>query len=243
MKIVAANWKLYKSPAQAREFFKHFIPRLEETSVEVVFFPSAFSLEAAATSLKTTSMILGAQNCYAKSEGAFTGENSAQVAKEIGARYILIGHSERRAIFAETDELIAQKVKMVQDLDLTPMLCIGETLQEREGQKTKAVLERQLKIGLSQASTQKSLVVAYEPVWAIGTGKVASIEQVAETHADVAQILKNLGFTETAILYGGSVKPDNAPALIQQKNVAGFLVGGASLEVESFAKIVEAAKV
>lgn len=243
MKIIAANWKLYKSPHQAREFLQSFVPRLEDTKAEVVLFPSALALDAVLTSLKGAKsgrVFVGVQNCYVKSEGAFTGENSAQVAKEMGATYMLIGHSERRTLFGETDEMIAEKVAVAQNLDLTPMLCIGETLQQREAGQTNAVLERQLKIGLAKATPQRSLVIAYEPVWAIGTGKVASLEQVAETHAAVAALLGQMDFADTAILYGGSVKPDNAAALIKIKDVNGFLVGGASLEVDSFAKIVEA---
>ena len=243
MKVIAANWKLYKSPQQARDFFKSFKEKIK-TSVneEIVFFPSAFCMEAVGESLRGSGIKFGAQNAYSKAEGAFTGENSASIAKELGATYILLGHSERRALFAEGNELIADKVAFVQSLALTPMLCIGETLQERESGKTNSVLEEQLRIGLSKADAQKPLVVAYEPVWAIGTGKVATPEQVAETHTAVAGLLEKFGFKNTAILYGGSVKPDNAGGLIKQKHVSGFLVGGASLEPDSFAKIVEAAR-
>lgn len=242
MKIIAANWKLYKSPNQTREFFKSFKARLKSGSEEIVFFPSAFAMEAASESLKGSAINFGAQNAYFKAEGAFTGENSASIAKEMGAKYILIGHSERRAIFGENNELMADKVAFVQSLDLVPMLCIGESLQERESGKTNSVLEEQLRIGLSKADNKKPMVIAYEPVWAIGTGKVASPEQVAETHTAVADLLTKFDFAGLPILYGGSVKPDNAANLIKQKNVSGFLVGGAALEVESFAKIVEAVR-
>ncbi|MDG0817943.1 triose-phosphate isomerase [Bdellovibrio svalbardensis] len=235
-KIFAANWKLHKTPAETRAFFKSFKEVSAKATGELVFFPSAISLEAACDTVKGSNIHIGAQNCYAQNQGAFTGENSAQVVKELGGDYILIGHSERRQLFGETDGLIAEKVAMVQNLGLTPMLCIGETLQEREAAHTFRVLETQLLLGLAKADKSKPLVIAYEPVWAIGTGKVATPEQVAETHTDVHGILTKLGFT-APILYGGSVKADNAPTLIAQPHVSGFLVGGASLEVDSFIKI------
>jgi len=236
-KIFAANWKLFKTPAETRKFFSEFKELAAKASGEVVFFPSAISLEAASEALKGSNIRWGAQNCYSQASGAFTGENSAEVVKGLGGTYILIGHSERRKIFGEEDGLIADKVAFVQGLGLTPMLCIGETLEERDAKDTYQVLETQLLLGLAEADKNKPVVVAYEPVWAIGTGKVASPEQVAETHTDVHSILTEMGWKDVAILYGGSVKPDNAANLIQQKHVSGFLVGGASLEPQSFAKI------
>lgn len=236
-KIFAANWKLFKNPKETREFFVQFKELAAKATGEVVFFPSAISLEAASESLKGSAIKWGAQNCHVQAQGAFTGENSAQVVKDLGGQYILIGHSERRKIFGETDALIAEKVAFVQGLGLTPMLCIGETLEEREATHTFRVLETQLHLGLAKADKNKPLVVAYEPVWAIGTGKVATPEQVAETHTDVYSILEKMGFAHAPILYGGSVKPDNAAGLIQQPHVNGFLVGGASLEPKSFAEI------
>ncbi|WP_374001425.1 triose-phosphate isomerase [Bdellovibrio bacteriovorus] len=236
-KIFAANWKLFKSPKETREFFAQFKELAGKTTGEVVFFPSAISLEAASESLKGSTIKFGAQNAYFQAQGAFTGENSAQVVKDLGGSYILIGHSERRSIFGEGDAWVADKVAFVQGLGLTPMLCIGETLQERESAKTFRVLETQLNLGLAKADKTKPVVVAYEPVWAIGTGKVATPEQVAETHTDVYSILKALGFESAPILYGGSVKPDNAAGLIKQPHVNGFLVGGASLEAKSFSEI------
>lgn len=236
-KIFAANWKLFKTPKETREFFAQFKEVANKATGELVFFPSAISLEAASASLQGSSIKWGAQNCYFQGQGAFTGENSAQVVKELGGSYILIGHSERRKIFAEGDDVIAEKVAFAQSLGLTPMLCIGETLQEREAAHTFRILETQLHLGLVKADKTKPVVIAYEPVWAIGTGKVATPEQVAEAHADVFSILKKLGFENSPILYGGSVKPDNAAGLIQQPYVNGFLVGGASLEVKSFIEI------
>ena len=235
-KIFAANWKLFKTPAETRAFFKAFKEVSSKATGQLVFFPSAISLEAALETVQGSNINIGAQNCYSQMQGAFTGENSAQVVKELGGKYILIGHSERRQIFGESDALIADKVAAVQNLGLIPMLCIGETLQEREATHTFRVLETQLLLGLSKADKTKPIVIAYEPVWAIGTGKVATPEQVSETHTDVQNILTKMGFS-APILYGGSVKPDNAETLIKQPHVSGFLVGGASLEVDSFIKI------
>lgn len=240
MKIFAANWKLFKTPKETREFFTQWGEAFQSSKNEVVFFPSAISLEAAATSIQNLhakyDLNFGVQNAYSHASGAFTGENSATVAKELGAKYVLIGHSERRQLFGEKDELLADKVAFTQSLGLVPMLCIGETLKEREEHRTKSVLKEQLVLGLAKADKSKTLVIAYEPVWAIGTGKVATPEQVQETHKDVYEILQSLGF-KAPILYGGSVKPDNAAGLVRIPHVDGFLVGGASLEVASFQKI------
>jgi triosephosphate isomerase len=238
-KIFAANWKLFKTPNETRQFFSQFKEFSSKATGELVFFPSAISLEAASTSLAGTNIKFGAQNCYFQGSGAFTGENSAQVVKELGGSYILIGHSERRKIFGETDTMVADKVAFTQGLGLTPMLCIGETLEEREATHTFRVLEIQLQQGLAKADKAKPVVIAYEPVWAIGTGKVATPAQVAETHTDVFNILKTLGFHSAPVLYGGSVKPDNAAELIKQPHVSGFLVGGASLEASSFINIAQ----
>ncbi|GIL16473.1 MAG: triosephosphate isomerase [Oligoflexia bacterium] len=236
MKIFAANWKLHKNPKETREFFQEFKALCSlRPQTKVLFFPQAICLEAALTAVSGTGISCGAQNIYFESKGAFTGENSAQNAKEMGAEWALIGHSERRSLFGEVDHGLAKKVAHAQSLGLSPMLCIGETLDQREKGETNSVLKLQLVQGLSLAEKSKPLAIAYEPVWAIGTGKVASIEQVRETHQAVRQMLTELGFsTSTPILYGGSVKKDNAKDLIQIPNVDGFLVGGASLEPKSF---------
>jgi triosephosphate isomerase len=244
-KIFAANWKLHKTPKETRDFFTEFKGLLSglgsggKTSSMIVFFPPATSLEAAAQSLSQEPAVeWGSQNSYFEGKGAFTGEVSAAVVKELGGQWVLLGHSERRKIFSETDELVAAKLAYVQSLGLKPMLCIGETLEERESGKTAAVLRLQIEKCLSKALTSKLLAVAYEPVWAIGTGKVASSTQVKETHQVVRTYLSQLGFSvETPILYGGSVKADNAKELIQIPNVDGFLVGGASLEPKNFMEI------
>ena len=241
-KIFAANWKLFKSPQETREFFSQWKEAFNGGKNEIVFFPSAISIEAASTSIQEMhakyELNFGVQNAFTQAQGAFTGENSAAVVKGLGGKYILIGHSERRQIFGEKNDFLAEKVAFTQSLDLVPMLCVGETLQEREANKIFEVLKTQLADGLKKAEKNKTLAIAYEPVWAIGTGKVATPEQVQQTHQDVFEILKQLGFS-APILYGGSVKPDNAAGLIRIPHVDGFLVGGASLEVASFKKICE----
>lgn len=239
LKIFAANWKLNKGPKETRAFLKEFrekiLPRKES---QIVFFVPATNLEAAAESLKGSPLLFGAQNCYSSGAGAFTGEISAEVVKDIGAQMILLGHSERRQYFSEKDESIALKGKLVQGLGLVPMLCIGESLKEREGGQTQRVCETQLKAFMDAIDLSKPWIVAYEPVWAIGTGKVATVDQVAETHGQIRDfIVKQGGAASTPILYGGSVKPENATELLKIKNVDGFLVGGASLEPETFSKI------
>jgi len=226
-----------KSPNETREFFKHFKQVSMRATGDLIFFPPAICLEAVSAALQGSSIKWGAQNCFSQAFGAFTGENSANVVKELGGTYLLIGHSERRLVFNESDVLISDKVSFAQSLGLVPMLCVGETLEEREFKKTFQVLEMQLEIGLSKADRNKPLVIAYEPVWAIGTGKVAAPVQVAETHTDIFNILKRLGFEGCPIIYGGSVKAENAPLLIKQPHVSGFLVGGASLEPQSFIEI------
>jgi triosephosphate isomerase (TIM) len=236
-KIFAANWKLHKTPKQTREFFKQFISEAQQTQNEIVFFPPASSWEATAESLKGSGFKWGSQNTYFEAQGAFTGENSAMVMHDLGGTYALIGHSERRKIFGEKVEVINKKVQQAISLNLAPMLCIGETLHERESHQTDMVNEFQLKSALRGVTPNAPLVVAYEPVWAIGTGKVATPEQAQEAHQFVKTILKSLGFPEAPVLYGGSVKPENARELLSRPGIDGFLVGGASLEVKSFLDI------
>lgn len=238
-KIIAANWKLHKNPKETKAFFTDFLSKVPvAVTREVVFFPPATSLEKTSEVLKSSPVKWGSQNCCWEVKGAFTGETSAEVVRDLGGEYILLGHSERRTLFHETDEMIGNKLKIVQELDLTPMLCIGETLLERESNKTLTVLRLQLKKGLEKANLLRPLVIAYEPVWAIGTGKVATLEQIKDAHFAIFQVLVELGFPgRTPILYGGSVKPENAKEISMVEHVSGFLVGGASLEVPTFLKI------
>ena len=236
-KIFAANWKLFKTPRQTRDFFKSFATEAKNIKDQIIFFPPATSWEAASESLKGTMIQWGAQNIYSEGQGAFTGENSALVLKELGGQVVLIGHSERRKVFGELDASLAKKVSYTVSLGLTPMLCVGETLEERDLGRTHTVTGEQLKNGLSTCPKGSLILIAYEPVWAIGTGRVATPEQAEEAHEKIKIKLKELGFEGTAVLYGGSVKPDNAKELLSKPGIDGFLVGGASLEVKSFLEI------
>lgn len=241
-KIFAANWKLNKSPEQAREFLIQFKNEAFKTenffaTREVFIFPQAYSLEAVSTLCAGTGIGFGPQNVYTQSTGAFTGENSAAMAQELKAQYALVGHSERREIFKEPDALLNQKNLHLESLQMTSVFCIGETLQQREAKQTLPVCFSQLDQGLNGISRDKRLIVAYEPVWAIGTGKVATTQQVAEVHRAIFEKLEADGFKSFQILYGGSVKPENATELLKVPHVDGFLIGGASLEASSFLKI------
>lgn len=236
-KIFAANWKLYKTPQETRKFFADFLVPAGQD--EILFFPPALCVSSALDCTKGTPMQIGVQNISHQVEGAFTGENSAQTAQQMGCQAVLIGHSERRSLYAETDEQIQQKVQTAQKLNLKVVLCIGETLEQREAEKTNSVLQTQLEKALAGASKQK-LIVAYEPVWAIGTGKTATPQMANETQSFIQKWLEQNQFSATPILYGGSVKPDNAKELLSQPAISGFLVGGASLNPESFARICQA---
>lgn len=246
-KIFAGNWKLNKTPKETDQFFQKFKQSfevdadLQGSDKEILFFPPAISLATVSGHLSGHAIKYGVQNIYFEKSGAFTGENSVLAAKELGCSYVLIGHSERRQFFHEVDQELNKKVKITLGEGLIPMICIGETLSERENGQTKDVLFRQLKIALSEVSNQSHFVVAYEPVWAIGTGKIAGKDQVQETHGWIQSWLEQNKFSgSTPILYGGSVKPDNSKELLAIPYVSGFLIGGASLEVESFLKICKA---
>ncbi len=259
-KIFAANWKLHKNISQTQSFFEALFASLLKNSAQLsqhhfVIFPPATSLESTANSLQkflsnsqanafAGRLRFGSQNAYWMAQGAFTGEISAQVVKDLGGDMVLLGHSERRKIFGENDELISQKVHFVHSLGLTSMLCIGETLEERQSGQTMKVLENQIRHGLSKVlssakdiNEKENLILAYEPVWAIGTGQVATMEQVEEAHQGIKKLLSDLGLSKIKVLYGGSVKPDNSKSLLALPSVDGFLIGGAALEVDSYLKI------
>lgn len=241
-KIFAANWKLNKTPEQAREFIIQFKNEAFKhdsffTNREVILFPSAFALEAVSTLCAGTKIGYGPQNICAEKSGAFTGENSAEVAHSMKAQYALVGHSERREIFKETDELLNKKNHLIESLKMTSVFCVGESQKQREAFQTLPVVFAQLDEGLKGLFVGARIMIAYEPVWAIGTGQVATLAQVAEVHAAVFDKLTARGFTNFQILYGGSVKPDNAGELLKVPHVDGFLIGGASLDVSSFMKI------
>ncbi len=241
--IVAANWKMYKSPVETEKFLHEFLPLQKNfsTKIQNTFFIPAICLSTAAQILKSSSISWGAQNIHFENEGAFTGENSPKVLRELGAQVCLIGHSERRSLFHETDELCAKKIKAAQAVGLAPMLCVGESLDERKSGKTNQIITEQLKSSLKLLDAQKKILIAYEPVWAIGTGQVATSAEAAEAHLILRKALSELigaaAAESTPILYGGSVKPENAQELANQDQIDGFLIGGASLKVESLAQI------
>lgn len=237
-KIFAANWKLFKTPKETQQFFNEWNKLNFPKDRTFIFFPPALCLSTAIESAKGTVLEFGCQNCASDLQGALTGENSVLAVKDLGAKYVLVGHSERRTLFSESDDFVAKKIKLVQEQSLIPMLCVGETWTERQAGRTNEVLRKQLLIGLSLADKIKEVILAYEPVWAIGTGQVAQAHQVEEAHKSIKSILAEMGFpSETPILYGGSVKPENSKELITVPAVDGFLVGGASLTIESFSKI------
>jgi triosephosphate isomerase len=243
--VIAGNWKMYKTAGESSAFVKEFLPLVVDVKgVEIVLAPSFLSLSAVAALTAGTNVGVASQNVHFAAEGAYTGEVSPGMVKDAGVKYAIVGHSERRQYFAETDESVNRKVKAALAAGLVPIMCLGETLTERESGKTFQVAERQLRAGLSEiaAATAPKVIVAYEPVWAIGTGKTATKEQAQEVHAFLRRILKELfGDVGLAIriLYGGSVKPENISELMAQPDIDGALVGGASLKAASFASIVK----
>jgi triosephosphate isomerase len=228
--LIAGNWKLFKGPDETGEFCRA-LREADLGGVDVVVCPPYTSLGTAVQILADTDIGVFAQNCHWEAEGAFTGEIAPGMLRELGVYGTIVGHSERRQYFGETDESVARRVGAALGAGLDVIACVGETEDEREAGETEAVLRRQLSV----LDADESLVLAYEPVWAIGTGKTASPEQAQEAHAFIRSLLK------VPILYGGSVKPDNAAELLAQPDVDGALVGGASLDVETFAAICEAA--
>jgi triosephosphate isomerase len=246
--LLAGNWKMYKTVTEAVEFVRGLKEALAGIQgVEVAVCPPFTALYAVARELQGTGMALGAQNMYQAEEGAYTGEVSPIMLKEIGCRYVILGHSERRQYFGESDEVINAKVKLALKHGLTPIVCVGEHLKDREAGNTEKVVGEQVRRSLAGLSAAElaGLVVAYEPVWAIGTGRTASPEDAQQVNAFIRSLLAEMGGREAArqvrIQYGGSVKPDNAAELLGQPDIDGALVGGASLKVESFAAIVRAA--
>ena len=246
-RVIAGNWKMHHGPAATRRFFSEFSPRLSDPEPTILIFPPAISLPAAAESRGGRPEIsLGIQNIHWEPKGAFTGEHSAAMALAAGARFALVGHSERRHVFGETDAQVERKVAAALGEGLAPVVCVGETLEERREARVEEVIARQLDAALLGVpeDAKKSVLVAYEPVWAIGTGETATVDDVAEAHGILRRRLGEVrgdGFAqEVAILYGGSVNPDNAAELLSVADVDGVLVGGASLDPESFARIAEA---
>lgn len=246
--IIAANWKMNQTPTEAKAFLADFLPRFKQaTPIDIVIAPAFLTMPmAAAQIIPSESVDLSAQNMSAEASGAFTGEVNGAMLKEVGTRYVILGHSERRSLFGEDDKIINAKVLTALKDGFKPILCIGESLDEREGGKLEEVLRNQVQGSLAgvTADQMANVVIAYEPVWAIGTGVTASPEQAQEAHVFVRGLLKDQ-FNEdvagaTRIQYGGSAKPGNAAELISQADIDGFLVGGAGLESESFAAICQA---
>jgi triosephosphate isomerase len=245
-KLITANWKMYKNPEQTKEFFREFLPLVSNHDRdEITVCPPFVDLQAALESGKGSQIAIGAQNVYWKDEGAFTGEISPSMLVAIGCTHVIIGHSERRQYFGETDDTVNLKVKAALEHGLTPITCVGEVLEEREAGLTEDVLRRQCLRAFHSISAKKAakLVVAYEPVWAIGTGKTATPQMASDAHAlirgEAAKAFGQEFADKLRILYGGSVKPENAKALMSEEEIDGALVGGASLDPKSFAAIVK----
>ena len=245
-KLIAANWKMYKTPEQTRDFFRDFLPLVNDHGRdEIVVCPNYLCIDAAVQSTKGTNVAVGAQNLHWEKEGAYTGEICNSMLVAVGVTHVIIGHSERRQYFGETDDTVNLKLKAAIDANLTPIVCVGEVLEEREAGLTDDVLRRQCTRAFNKVSAKKAahLVVAYEPVWAIGTGKTATPEIAADAHAIIrGEAARSFGdeFADhLRILYGGSVKPDNAHALMTTDGIDGALVGGASLDPKSFSAIVK----
>ena len=249
-KIVAANWKMNMTQAESVSFVETFLRELGDSSeVEVVLVPPFTAIAKVSEALSASQSVkVGAQNMYWEKSGAFTGEISAALLRDLFVRYVVLGHSERRALLGETDEIVNRKVRAAHEASLRPIVCVGETLEQRERRNVEKVIGSQLRGSLADLGAKElsETVIAYEPVWAIGTGKTASAEQAQEVHAFIRQILKAMSDEATAlkmrIQYGGSVKPDNARTLMSQPDIDGALVGGASLDPRSFAQIVKGAQ-
>ncbi|NMB81271.1 MAG: triose-phosphate isomerase [Ignavibacteria bacterium] len=249
-KVVAGNWKMnndLKSSVNLISGIKNALAG-KSINVKIIICPPFTSLETASTLLKETNISLGAQNMFYEESGAYTGEVSAQMLKSVGCEYVIIGHSERRTIFKESDEVIKLKLKAVIKNQLKPIFCIGETLDEREKGITFRIIENQIKVGLQNISEAelKEIIIAYEPVWAIGTGRNASPQQAQEVHKFIRDLIAKMFSQQTAenliIQYGGSVKPENSKELMTQPDIDGALVGGACLNAESFIRIIESAE-
>jgi triosephosphate isomerase len=245
-KLIAANWKMYKTPEQTSAFFQEFLPLVAgHTRDEIVVCAPYIDLHTAVAAAKGTNIFVGAQNMHWEKEGAFTGEISAPMLNAIGVTHVIIGHSERREYFNETDDTVNRKLELALESGLTPIVCVGEVLEEREAGLTEDVLRRQCMRAFSGISAKKAakMTIAYEPVWAIGTGKTATPEMATDAHAEIrSEAAKAFGDEFAAnlrILYGGSVKPENCPGLMCEEEIDGALVGGASLDPKGFAEIVK----
>lgn len=247
--FIAANWKMHKTVHDTVVYVKEFRSLVKDVEdVEIVLAPPLTAIHAAAEAARNSNVGIAAQNVHWERQGAFTGEVSAAMVREAGAEYVIIGHSERRQLFGETDEQVNRKLQAALGAGLIPIVCIGETLAEREQGQTLDILDRQIKAGFDGISGEQvaSLVIAYEPVWAIGTGRTATSAQAQEAHAHIRQRLRQWfggpAADECHVIYGGSVKPENSRELVEQPDVDGALVGGASLDLRGFFEIVSRAR-
>jgi triosephosphate isomerase len=242
---LAANWKMHKTVAEAAAFVDALLPRIAATRHDVVICPPFTALSAVVERRYGTAVKVAAQNMHEEDSGAYTGEISAPMLVELDVEAVVLGHSERRLHYAETDEALARKVPAALGAGLEPILCVGESEEARDGGETEAVLERQLRADLAgvEAADLARVVIAYEPIWAIGTGRTATPEQAGEAIAFIRDVVRGLGGAadQLRILYGGSVKPANAAELLGRPEIDGALVGGAALDPDDFAAIVEAA--
>jgi triosephosphate isomerase len=244
--LIAGNWKMYKTAEESAETARQLVERVADASdVDIMIAPTFTALASVFKVIQNSPVALGAQNLFWENEGAYTGEISASMLKSVGCHYCIIGHSERRQYFAETDETVNKRIQAAIRVGLKPVLCIGETEKERESEQTFSVLDKQVKNGLKDLVLDQldNLIIAYEPVWAIGTGKTATDDQAQEVHQFIRSLVeKNFDSTlsdSIRILYGGSVKPNNIEGLMSMPDIDGALVGGASLDAESFSKIVK----
>lgn len=245
-RIIAGNWKMHNNLSESQNLVTKLVNGLNNRNInrEVIICPPFTSLTEVNNLLNDTKIELGAQNMHFEDKGAFTGEISADMLKSVGCKYVILGHSERRTIFGEPDELINKKIKQVLNAGLTPIFCIGETLEQRENGITNDVIKNQVSEGVKELSEEDAnkLIIAYEPIWAIGTGKTATPEQAQEVHKFIRSLLKENFSEDTSenipILYGGSVKPNNAEDLLAKEDIDGALVGGACLNADSFISII-----
>lgn len=248
--IIGGNWKMNKGiPSEAVEMLKELIRLVEKIkNVDIIIAPPFTTLSSVIQTVKKTKIMVGAQNMYYEEKGAFTGEISPVFLKDLGCKYVILGHSERRDIFDENDDFINKKLKKALNCDLIPIVCIGEHLEEREKGKTKEIIENQFNCTFKDLKSEEisKTIIAYEPIWAIGTGITATPEQAEEIHIFIRELIDNSYGKSTAekvrIQYGGSIKPDNAKEIFEKENIDGGLVGGASLQSKSFYEIIKAAE-
>lgn len=246
--LLIANWKMNKTGLEAGKFIRRLKVKIKNLDkVKVVICPPFTALSSVAEEGKNSSLAWGGQNMFWQEKGSYTGEISPKFLKELGCQYVILGHSERRRYFGESDELINKKVLAALKFKLTPILCLGEKLSERENKQTFSVIKKQLKIGLKGVSKFESMIIAYEPLWAIGSGKTASAKQIAEINVYIRKFINQKYDFKTSldwkVIYGGSVKPTNISQLVREKEINGFLVGGASLKLDSFLEMIKKANV